>query len=179
MGVTSPLPLVKRPRHLERWIGLLQNAFLRTTSEDRGPSFPTLIMCSVQWAQPKTFCIHPRICTWMLPSLPAGDLIGTLDIDDPSAFGDLAKPVAGDFPLMGPPTPVPERAHQQFAEALKKAHLILAGYQHNVPEVRNSHSWRQWRLFLRRATKQAAKRAAWDDSKKRMSGALRGEGKIH
>ena len=67
----------------------------------------------------------------------AGDLIGTLDIDDPSAFGDLAKPFTGEFPLMGPPTPVPERAHQQFAEALKKAQLILAGYQHNVPEVRD------------------------------------------
>lgn len=36
---------------------------------------------------------------------------------------------------MGPPTPVPERPQQKFAAALKRAKLILAGYQHYVPEV--------------------------------------------
>lgn len=35
---------------------------------------------------------------WRMPEgqgMLAGDLIATLDIDDPSAFGDLAKPFAG------------------------------------------------------------------------------------
>ncbi|CAI7906126.1 unnamed protein product [Closterium sp. NIES-54] len=81
---------------------------------------------------PASGCIHWRISEGQ--TMTAGDLIATLDLDDLTAR-NVVQQFTGDFPELGTPTVQPDKAHHRFAEALKKAGLILAGYEHNSTEV--------------------------------------------
>ncbi|GMH14091.1 hypothetical protein Nepgr_015932 [Nepenthes gracilis] len=67
-------------------------------------------------------------------ALQAGELIGRLDLDDPSAVRK-AEPFRGSFPLLGPPTAISGKVHQRCAASLNAAQMILAGYEHNIDEV--------------------------------------------
>lgn len=66
--------------------------------------------------------------------LQAADLIARLDLDDPSSVR-RAEPFHGTFPKLGPPTAVSGKVHQKFAASVNSAHMILAGYEHNINEV--------------------------------------------
>ncbi|KAK1431271.1 hypothetical protein QVD17_07727 [Tagetes erecta] len=66
--------------------------------------------------------------------MQAGELIGILDLDDPSAVRK-AEPFNGSFPLLGQPTPMSDKVHQKCAASLSAARMILAGYDHNIDEV--------------------------------------------
>lgn len=69
--------------------------------------------------------------------LQAGQLVATLDLDDPSAVRK-AEPFNGSFPILGSPTPISGKVHQKCAASLNAARMILAGYEHNIDEVSNS-----------------------------------------
>lgn len=64
----------------------------------------------------------------------ANDLIARLDLDDPSSVR-RAEPFHGSFPKVGPPTAISGKVHQKFAASVNSAHMILAGYEHNINEV--------------------------------------------
>lgn len=64
------------------------------------------------------------------------DLIARLDLDDPSSVR-RAEPFHGSFPKLGPPTAISGKVHQKFAASVNSAHMILAGYEHNINEVRH------------------------------------------
>jgi len=66
--------------------------------------------------------------------LQAGELIASLDLDDPSAVRK-AEPFTGSFPVLGPPTAISGKVHQKCAASLNAARMILAGYEHNIDEV--------------------------------------------
>lgn len=63
-----------------------------------------------------------------------GDLIASLDLDDPSAVRK-ALPFEGNFPPLGFPTAVGAKVHQRCADSLNAARNILAGYEHDLDEV--------------------------------------------
>ncbi|KAG0579665.1 hypothetical protein KC19_4G115000 [Ceratodon purpureus] len=63
-----------------------------------------------------------------------GDLIASLDLDDPSAVRK-ALPFEGSFPPLGLPTAVAAKVHQRCADSLNAARNILAGYEHDLDEV--------------------------------------------
>ena len=65
----------------------------------------------------------------------AGDLIAGLDLDDPSAVRK-AVPYEGGFPPLGPPTPVAGKVHQRCAFSIQAAQMVLAGYAHDIDDVR-------------------------------------------
>ncbi|OIT39824.1 PREDICTED: acetyl-CoA carboxylase 1-like [Nicotiana attenuata] len=67
-------------------------------------------------------------------AMQAGELIASLDLDDPSAVRK-AEPFRGSFPLLGPPTAISGKVHQRCAASQNAARMILAGYEHNVDEV--------------------------------------------
>ncbi|WCJ44521.1 acetyl-CoA carboxylase 1 [Euphorbia peplus] len=67
-------------------------------------------------------------------AMQAGELIGRLDLDDPSAVRK-AEPFHGSFPTLGPPTAISGKVHQRCAASLIAARMILAGYDHNIDEV--------------------------------------------
>ncbi|GAB2219638.1 hypothetical protein Droror1_Dr00007275 [Drosera rotundifolia] len=67
-------------------------------------------------------------------AMQAGELIGRLDLDDPSAVRK-AEPFRGRFPVLGPPTAISGKVHQKCAASLNAARMILAGYEHNIDEV--------------------------------------------
>ncbi|KAL5230766.1 hypothetical protein ABZP36_029542 [Zizania latifolia] len=67
-------------------------------------------------------------------AMQANDLIARLDLDDPSSVR-RAEPFNGTFPKLGPPTAVSGKVHQKFAANVNSAHMILAGYGHNINEV--------------------------------------------
>ncbi|XP_052169537.1 acetyl-CoA carboxylase 1 [Oryza glaberrima] len=67
-------------------------------------------------------------------AMQAADLIARLDLDDPSSVR-RAEPFHGTFPKLGPPTAVSGKVHQKFAASVNSAHMILAGYEHNINEV--------------------------------------------
>ncbi|XP_071710268.1 acetyl-CoA carboxylase 1-like isoform X2 [Rutidosis leptorrhynchoides] len=67
-------------------------------------------------------------------AMQAGELIASLELDDPSAVRK-AEPFQGSFPLLGPPTAMSEKVHQKCAATLSAARMILAGYDHNIDEV--------------------------------------------
>nr|AHI94840.1 acetyl-coenzyme A carboxylase [Eleusine indica] len=67
-------------------------------------------------------------------AMQANDLIARLDLDDPSSV-KRAEPFHGTFPKLGPPTAVSGKVHQKFAASVNSAHMILAGYEHNINEV--------------------------------------------
>jgi acetyl-CoA carboxylase/biotin carboxylase 1 len=67
-------------------------------------------------------------------AMQANDLIATLDLDDPSSVR-RAEPFHGSFPKLGPPTAISGKVHQKFAANVNSAHMILAGYEHNINEV--------------------------------------------
>ncbi|KAG2399930.1 Acetyl-CoA carboxylase [Vigna angularis] len=67
-------------------------------------------------------------------AMQAGELIASLDLDDPSAVRK-AEPFTGSFPLLGPPTAISGKVHQKCAASLNAARMILAGYEHNIDEV--------------------------------------------
>ncbi|XP_015697314.2 acetyl-CoA carboxylase 1 [Oryza brachyantha] len=67
-------------------------------------------------------------------AMQANDLIARLDLDDPSSVR-RAEPFHGTFPKLGPPTAVSGKVHQKFAASVNSAHMILAGYEHNINEV--------------------------------------------
>ena len=66
----------------------------------------------------------------------ASDLIARLDLDDPSSVR-RAEPFHGTFPKLGPPTAISGKVHQSFAASVNSAHIILAGYEHNINHVRH------------------------------------------
>lgn len=67
-------------------------------------------------------------------AMQAGELIARLDLDDPSAVRK-AELFHGSFPVLGPPTAVSGKVHQRCVASLNAAHMILAGYEHNIDEV--------------------------------------------
>lgn len=67
-------------------------------------------------------------------AMQAGELIARLDLDDPSAVRK-AELFHGSFPILGPPTAVSGKVHQRCAASLNAAHMILAGYEHNIDDV--------------------------------------------
>ncbi|KAK4374393.1 hypothetical protein RND71_005070 [Anisodus tanguticus] len=67
-------------------------------------------------------------------AMQAGELIASLDLDDPSAVRK-AEPFRGSFPILGPPTAISGKVHQRCAASLNAARMILAGYDHNVDDV--------------------------------------------
>ncbi|CAG9465063.1 unnamed protein product [Pedinophyceae sp. YPF-701] len=66
--------------------------------------------------------------------LSAGDLIASLDLDDPSAV-QKAQAFAGSFPELGPPTVWEYNICQVFQRALEDARMILAGYDASSDET--------------------------------------------
>eukprot|EP00250_Pteridium_aquilinum_P007836 c17476_g1_i1 orf=321-7031(+) len=64
----------------------------------------------------------------------AGDLIASLDLDDPSAVRK-AVPYEGGFPPLGTPTPMAGKVHQRCAASIHAAENVLAGYYHDVDDV--------------------------------------------
>lgn len=56
-------------------------------------------------------------------------------MDDISAVR-RAEPFHEGFPKLGPPTAVSGKVHQRCAAALNAARMIIAGYEHNINEVR-------------------------------------------
>jgi hypothetical protein len=69
----------------------------------------------------------------------AGDLIAGLDLDDPSAVRK-AVPYEGGFPPLGPPTPVAGKVHQRCAFSIQAAQMVLAGYAHDIDDVRGKRT---------------------------------------
>uniref|UniRef100_A0A8R7RE32 biotin carboxylase n=3 Tax=Triticum TaxID=4564 RepID=A0A8R7RE32_TRIUA len=67
-------------------------------------------------------------------AMQASDLIARLDLDDPSAVR-RAEPFHGTFPKLGHPTAISGKVHQKFTASVNSAHMILAGYEHNVNHV--------------------------------------------
>ncbi|KAH7276946.1 hypothetical protein KP509_39G027900 [Ceratopteris richardii] len=67
-------------------------------------------------------------------AMMAGDLIASLDLDDPSAVRK-AVPYEGGFPPLGPPTPIAGKVHQRCAASIQAAQNVLAGYDHDIDEV--------------------------------------------
>ena len=72
----------------------------------------------------------------MFSLFQANDLIARLDLDDPSSVR-RAEPFHGSFPKLGPRTAISGKVHQKFAASVNSAHMILAGYEHNINEVRH------------------------------------------
>ena len=60
--------------------------------------------------------------------LNPGDLIATLDLDDPEAV-TKAEPYAGGFPDLGPPLVYSSGVDHRFKRSLEDAKMILAGMQ--------------------------------------------------
>ena len=58
--------------------------------------------------------------------LNPGDLIATLDLDDPEAV-TKAEPYAGGFPELGPPQVYSSGVDHRFNRSLEDARMILAG----------------------------------------------------
>ncbi|XP_010461353.1 PREDICTED: acetyl-CoA carboxylase 1-like [Camelina sativa] len=67
-------------------------------------------------------------------AMQPGELIATLDLDDPSSVRK-AEPFHGSFPKLGLPTAISGKVHQRCAATLHAARMILAGYGHKVDEV--------------------------------------------
>ncbi|CAL1390379.1 unnamed protein product [Linum trigynum] len=67
-------------------------------------------------------------------AMQAGELIASLDLDDPSAVRK-AEPFHGSFPILGPPTAISGKVHQRCAASVNAARMILAGYDHNIDDV--------------------------------------------
>lgn len=63
-----------------------------------------------------------------------GDLIASLELDDPSAVRK-ALPFEDGFPPLGLPTARAAKVHQRCADGLSAAWNVLAGYQHDIDEV--------------------------------------------
>lgn len=76
-----------------------------------------------------------KINAYSLFVLQAGDLIARLDLDDPSAVRK-AIPFEGGFPPLGTPTAAAAKVHQRCADSFNAARNILAGYEHNINEVK-------------------------------------------
>jgi hypothetical protein len=71
---------------------------------------------------------------WLLVVFQGGDLIASLELDDPSAVRK-ALPFEDGFPPLGLPTARAAKVHQRCADGLSAARNVLAGYQHDVDEV--------------------------------------------
>ncbi|XBI75211.1 hypothetical protein VPH35_068610 [Triticum aestivum] len=67
-------------------------------------------------------------------AMQASDLIARLDLDDPSSVRK-AEPFHGTFPKLGPSAAISGKVHQKFAASVNSAHMILAGYEHNISHV--------------------------------------------
>uniref|UniRef100_M8BYH2 Acetyl-CoA carboxylase n=1 Tax=Aegilops tauschii TaxID=37682 RepID=M8BYH2_AEGTA len=67
-------------------------------------------------------------------AMQASDLIARLDLDDPSSVRK-AEPFHGTFPKLGPSAATSGKVHQKFAASMNSAHMILAGYEHNISHV--------------------------------------------
>ncbi|PRW58200.1 acetyl- carboxylase 1-like isoform A [Chlorella sorokiniana] len=65
--------------------------------------------------------------------LAPGQLIATLELDDPAAVR-RAEPFLGSFPELGPPVVESEGVGHRFRVASEAAHNIMAGY-HNNPDA--------------------------------------------
>ncbi|CAM6103862.1 unnamed protein product [Calypogeia fissa] len=81
---------------------------------------------------PASGSIHCRLTegSTMLP----GDLIASLELDDPSAV-KRAEPFEGSFPPLGPPTAAAAKVHQRCAASINAAKNVLAGYEHDIEQV--------------------------------------------
>ena len=58
--------------------------------------------------------------------LTAGDLVASLDLDDPEAVAK-SEPFLGGFPEMGPPLVAADSVEHQFRTAESAVDMILAG----------------------------------------------------
>ena len=58
----------------------------------------------------------------------SGQLLGTLDLDDPSSV-KKAQPFTGAFPELGPPRVVRNTVSSLFCEAMEAAKQVLSGYE--------------------------------------------------
>ena len=58
--------------------------------------------------------------------MKAGDLIASLDLDDPAATSK-AQPFTGAFPDLGPPIVFSSGVDVKFSNALNAANMIMAG----------------------------------------------------
>ena len=58
----------------------------------------------------------------------SGQLLGTLDLDDPSSV-KKAQPFTGAFPELGPPRVVRNTVNSLFCEAMEAAKQVLSGYE--------------------------------------------------
>ena len=67
-------------------------------------------------------------------AMQTGDLIATLDLDDPTAISQ-SQPFTGILPEMGDPVHVSTKVHQRFSLALMEAKNLLAGYNHDPETV--------------------------------------------
>ena len=68
--------------------------------------------------------------------LQPGELIANLDLTDPSTVRK-AEPFHGRFPRLGLPTEISAKVHKRCAATLNAARMILAGYEHQVDEVKH------------------------------------------
>jgi hypothetical protein len=50
-----------------------------------------------------------------------------------------AIPFGGSFPPLGTPTAVSAKVHQRCADHINAARNVLAGYEHDIDEVRATH----------------------------------------
>jgi hypothetical protein len=83
-------------------------------------------------------CILFYILAEMAIIVQASDLIARLDLDDPSSVRN-DEPFHGTFPIHGPPTAISGKVHQKFSASMNSARMILAGYEHNINQVRHSN----------------------------------------
>ena len=77
------------------------------------------------------------VITFALPEgavLAAGDLIGSLALDDPTAVA-RATPYTGGFPELGPPLIYSQGVDHRFKQASDAAASVMAGFEHNVDDV--------------------------------------------
>eukprot|EP00884_Botryococcus_braunii_P014175 jgi/Botrbrau1/22759/Bobra.0132s0090.2 len=64
----------------------------------------------------------------------SGDLIATMDLDDPEAI-TKATPYTGGFPELGPPIVHSEGVDHRFKEAYTGCKNVMAGYEHPVDHI--------------------------------------------
>lgn len=69
---------------------------------------------------------HLHFCMPESSVMNPGDLIATLELDDPESV-TKAEPYAGGFPDLGPPQVYSSGVDHRFKRSLRDARMILAG----------------------------------------------------
>lgn len=89
---------------------------------------------------------HLRFCMSESSVMNPGDLIATLDLDDPEAV-TKAEPYAGGFPDLGPPQVYSSGVDHRFKRSLRDARMILAGKSVSLHAVTQCTSGRDQQVF--------------------------------